>query len=355
MSKTPLNEKTPLTSSSAEPEDPNKQLYTILSICGLITVNVIKVQLTAHLFESQNYPTAYSFWSAICTIALLIPVFICKPSQFGLPTREMMPILTAVVLFTTFDMAFQNMALANASTALVMCIMATNPFWTVLIETALYCKTAHFVIYITVCMLVVGAVLVSLGSPITKAGTFGIVCACAGVLCSASKAVFTHDTFKQYKKVLTPMALLFWIDVCMLPIYIGWTIANGELPMMYDDAIAPMFAPGNLTAMDAVGESPYYKFSMLTATGALGGVRALMGFYVLSFVTATSTAVVNIFTQDLNILISIPLQHLPVTSLLATGLSTSMSTSAFFTYIKVNKGFLKKVDENCCGIKETSL
>ena len=89
------------------------------------------------------------------------------------------------------------------------------------------------------------------------------------------------------------------------------------------------------------------KFSMLTATAALGGVRALMGFYVLSFVTATSTAVVNIFTQDLNILLSIPLQHLPVTPLLGSGLSVSMGTSGFYTYIKMNKGFIKKVDETC--------
>ena len=264
------SENTPLTGGAATEEDEKKQLYTTLSIAGLITVNVIKVQLTAHLFESQNYPTAYSFWSAICTIALLIPVFIFKPSQFGMPTKEMMPILTAVVLFTTFDMAFQNMALANASTALVMCIMATNPFWTVIIETLLYCKPAHAVVYATVCLLVVGAVLVSLGSPITRHGLFGIVCACMGVLCSASKAVFTHDTFKKYKKVLSPMALLFWIDVCMLPIYIAWTLANGEVcATRQSDALASFPTPHSLcpaTCSRALAGSPACSLSSCTMT-----------------------------------------------------------------------------------------
>lgn len=189
-----------------------ERFYTILSIIGLITVNVIKVQLTAHLFESQNYPTAYSFWSAVCTIVLLIPIFLVKPSEFGRPSLAMLPIMTLVVLLTTLDMAFQNIALANASTALVMCIMATNPFWTVMLETALYCKRQHALVYLTVCFLVVGAVLVALGSPITRTSLYGTICACAAVLCSASKAVFTHSAFKKYKKVMGPMALLFWVD-----------------------------------------------------------------------------------------------------------------------------------------------
>ena len=117
----------------------------------------------------------------------------------------------------------------------------------------------------------------------------------------------------------------------MVPIFITWTIVNGELVVMFDD-----------TTHDS------YKFWMLTATASLGGVRALMGFYVLSFVSATSTAVVNIFTQDLNILLSIPLQHIAVGAKLISGVSISMTTSAFYTLIKTHKPFLSSVDSCCC-------
>jgi drug/metabolite transporter (DMT)-like permease len=243
----------------------------------------------------------------------------------------MLPILSAVVIFTTFDMAFQNIALSEDATALVMCIMATNPFWTIILETLMYCKLQHVIVYITVCMLVVGAILVSLGTPIDRFSVYGTIMACAAVLCSASKAVFTHNAFKKYKKVLGPMALLFWVDVMMLPIYIVWTLADGELVEMFNDT-----------------KDDSYKFWMLTLTGSLGGVRALMGFYVLSYISATSTAVVNIFTQDVNILISIPIQHIPIVPQLVSGICVSMSSSGFYTFTKTHKPFLKSVDDCCC-------
>jgi hypothetical protein len=215
--------------------------------------------------------------------------------------------------------------------------MATNPFWTVLIETALYCTCQHALVYLTVCCLVVGAVLVALGSPITKTSAYGTICACLAVLCSASKAVFTHNAFRKYKKVLGPMALLFWVDVMMLPIYITWTLIDGELVVMFKDVT-----------------SDGHKFFMLTLTACLGGVRALMGFYVLSYISATSTAVVNIFTQDLNILISIPIQKIAVGAKLAGGVSVSMISSGFYTFIKTYKPFLPAVDSIFCPTSSKS-
>merc|ERR1719198_1497321 len=117
----------------------------------------------------------------------------------------------------------------------------------------------------------------------------------------------------------------------MLPIYIVWTLADGELTIMYEDVTTDS-----------------HKFWMLTSTASLGGVRALMGFYVLSFISATSTAVVNIFTQDLNILISIPIQHIKVGAKLAGGVTISMTSSGFYTFIKTYKPFLKSIDACCC-------
>ena len=65
--------------------------------------------------------------------------------------------LLTIVFFTAFDLAFTNIALARISTALQQCIAATNPFWTIMLETALYQRFQHPVTYLTVALLVVGA------------------------------------------------------------------------------------------------------------------------------------------------------------------------------------------------------
>merc|ERR1711998_371651 len=87
------------------------------------------------------------------------------------------------------------------------------------------------------CMLVVGAVLASLGS-VSRLSVFGVVAACLAVLSSASKYVFTHGALKKFKGELGSLALLFWVDLFMTPIFLVWTLANGELSDLFTVAFA---------------------------------------------------------------------------------------------------------------------
>ena len=145
---------------------------TTIALVSLVTIVVVKVQLTAWLFSMSKFPTVYSFYSAIVTDVMLIPMFLLFPKQWGVPSLDMFGppkfVFTLIIIFTTFDMAFTNIALANISVALQQCIAATNPFWTVMIESVLYGKFQNPIIYGTVYSgLVVGAILVSV-SDITR-------------------------------------------------------------------------------------------------------------------------------------------------------------------------------------------
>lgn len=124
------------------------------------------------------------------------------------------------------------------------------------------------------------------------------------------------------------LALLFWVDLFMIPIYLVWTLANGELVEMFTVA----FSTTSVTVS-------------FTFTAALGGVRALTQYVVLVFVTATSMSTANIFTQILNILISIPLQGTTVTPALLAGIILVICCSASYAYLKMNKAVLKGIDE----------
>merc|ERR1711988_324599 len=97
----------------------------------------------------------------------------------------------------------------------------------------------------------------------------------------------------KYKKALPSFALLFWVDIFMMPFTVVWAAAAGEL----------------VPFMNVMFEDPA-MFAQLSGTALLGGVRALTQYNVLEFVTATSLGMANIFSQTLNILISIPIQHI---------------------------------------------
>jgi len=332
-------ESTPLVSSSTDGDvkSPEEQMKTFGALVLLVTIAVIKTQLTAYLFSYSHYPTAYSLWSCIVTCVMLVPIFIFqyfvqgKPMQY--PHRAMAPTLFLIVFFTSFDLGFTNIALAELSTALQQCIAATNPFWTILIETALYQKFQHFLIYGAVTMVVVGSVLTSI-APRLRSTTFGVIAAVVAVLCSASKYVFTHSAFKKFKGDLGALQLLFWVDLFMIPIYLIWTMSNGELFDLFNVAFAEAST-----------------FWQMTGTAALGGVRALTQYIVLAFVSATSMSTANIFTQTLNIVISIPIQDTEVTPMLISGISVVIIFSSFYTYMKTVRSFLPWFDETFLGKK----
>lgn len=306
-----------------------ERTQTLLSLVALVGIAVLKTQLTAHLFTTSHFPTAYSLWSCIMTCALLVPVFILRPSSWAVPKREAAGVLSLIVIFTAADLGFTNIALAEISTALQQCIASTNPFWTIVIESVLHRRMQHVVVYATVTTLVVGAVLASFGS-VARFSHYGVAAACLAVLSSASKYVFTHKAFQAFKGDIGPLALLFWVDLFMIPIYLVATLISGELIELSEQCL------GSLTV-----------FLNTTGIASLGGLRALTQFVVLTFVSATSMSTANIFTQVLNIIISIPLQGTPVTPLLVTGISTTITFSAFYAFIKAYRPFLTQVDEVC--------
>jgi len=331
-------------SSAASKSEERNKMATMMSLVALVGIAVLKTQLTAFLFHSSNYPTAYSLWSCVVTCVMLVPFFLVSerrvppqmvsmvgqthfPKMWSVPTRPMAWTLSLIVFFTAFDLGFTNIALANLSTALQQCIASTNPFWTIMIESFVHGRWQHTLVYIAVMGLVVGAALASLGS-VERMSVFGICAACAAVLCSASKYVFTHKAFGAFKGDMGALALLFWVDLFMVPIYLVWTVANGELIDMFSVAFTDV-ATANA----------------FTFTAALGGVRALTQYVVLVFVTATSMSTANIFTQILNILISIPLQGTTVTPYLGAGIALVITCSASYTYLKTNKNALSNFDE----------
>lgn len=320
-------EGTPLVKKEEEKEEsPMDRVYTIVAISLLIIIVVAKTQLTSFLFSTLHYPTAYSWYSVIITDLMLIPAFFIWPSQWGMPTMEMFTAphyaLTLIIVFTSLDLAFTNIALAEISVSLQQCIAATNPFWTMVIESLLHRKCQHPIVYGAIAGLVLGAAL-SVFSDIDKISMQGVLSACLAVLCSSSKTAFTHNAFKKYKSVLGPLALLFWVDLLMLPIFTPWVLINRELFDLLD------------SGMDAAA---WWQF---TGTAALGGVRALTQMAVLSRVSGTSTSVANVFTMAINITLSFFLNlsgHQPeITPLLITGVSLVVIFSAVYTYLKVDK------------------
>eukprot|EP00322_Chrysochromulina_rotalis_P028064 CAMPEP_0115857518 /NCGR_PEP_ID=MMETSP0287-20121206/15616_1 /TAXON_ID=412157 /ORGANISM="Chrysochromulina rotalis, Strain UIO044" /LENGTH=334 /DNA_ID=CAMNT_0003311739 /DNA_START=44 /DNA_END=1048 /DNA_ORIENTATION=+ len=300
----------------------NERLMTASAVTFLITIMVIKTQLTAYLFSMSTFPTAYSFYSCIVTELLLIPAFLIKPSTWGVPIKEMFLAptysLTLIVVFTTFDLAFTNIALANISITLQQCIAATNPFWTLCIESFLHRKWQHPLVYGVVVGVVVGAVFVAIGD-VKRINVLGVIAACIAVLCSSSKAAFTHSAFKKYKSHLGALALLFWVDLLMMPIFIPWVLISGELVALFES---------NMSAV---------QWLQFTGTAALGGVRALSQFLVLSLVTATSTSIVNIFALVFNILLSSLWQPLEATPFMIVGVIMVPVFTALYTWFKQDK------------------
>jgi hypothetical protein len=341
-------EATPLVAGDEDlsPEEAaKKRLYTTLSIVFMISVAVTKTQLTAFLFSSSSYPTAYSLYSCIVTCVMIIPFFVFNPAKYWrLPTKQMLSgEMSMIILFTTLDLGMTNVALSQIPTALQACIAATNPFWTVWIESLVYKRMAHWLVYVIVSCITCGAVFVSLGA-VDRATVVGVSAAIIGVLCSANKTIFVHKAFKVYQKDLGPLALLFWIDTFMVPIFFVW--------------LGIAYAAGNHEIVDMSEETftSTSVFWQMTGTAALGGVRALSQYILLVFISATSMSVTNVFTQVLNILVAIPIQHTTVTPFLGAGVSIVCTFAPSYAFIKMNKGVLKSVDDAlpCCSTAKSS-
>lgn len=341
--KTPLQppaaESTPLVKKTEEDEESSDggkahNLKVAAALATLVVIVVLKVQMTSLLFSTAKYPTAYSLHSCIVTCALLVPIFLAYPSKWAVPTLDMFTgpsyALTLIIVFLTLDMGFTNIAISELNLALQQCIAATVPFWTVIIESLKNNKWQHLIIYLTVSGVVVGTILTVAGQ-MEPPSPWGLFAAVAAVLSSASKSVFTHAAFKQFKAKLPSLAMLFWLDVLMSPIFLIWALSNGELVALFKSGMSA---------------SAWFQF---TLTAALGGVRALAGFFLLILTSATSMSIGNVVTQQLNIIIASIWQNAGTNPVLIVGLILTMGFAAFYVYLKNDKaacfGIMLKKEE----------
>ena len=171
MSKAPLTEATPLKGGeeSAGPKKWHSFLdghqWKVFGVVALLVgIATTKTQITAFLFSYSSVPTAYSWWSCVVTDLILLPIFIaewcgctCMGKQWGIPTWKALPTFALICFFTLFDLMMTNIALAEIPAAVQSCIAATNPFWALSIESLLYCKLQNILVYVTVCVIVLGA------------------------------------------------------------------------------------------------------------------------------------------------------------------------------------------------------
>lgn len=321
--------------AAAEDEPPRSR--TAAAVGSLVAVAVFKTQITAALFTTVHAPTAFSMLSCVVTCIMLVPCFLVWRSQWAVVTWSMFwPELAIVTLFTAIDLAMSNVALAELSTALFQCIAATNPAMTALIEGVYQRKRQHWAVYATLVGLVAGAVMANAGSDRSRVTTYGLVAAFLQVVCSATKYVFAHGILKKQKGKLGSLALLFWLDLFMIPIYVPYVWASGEAALVFGTA------------------RPARQWLEILVIAGIGGARALTQFVVLMYVSATSMSSANIFTQVLNILISLPAQHTAVGPLLVLGICCTVGSSAVYAYFKSSKEALARLDEQLPACAERS-
>merc|ERR1711865_454542 len=149
-------------------------------------------------------------------------------TQWAVPKRDYMPGFLLVCTLVALDLALTNIAVALLAVAIQQCIVATNPAFTVTIESIVRRKLAHPMIYFVIIFLCTGPVVAQIGAPADDVNIVGICIQLAGVTCSACKYVFAHSVMQKCKKDLGTFAFLFWIDVL-----------NGELVAIISDPETP--------------------------------------------------------------------------------------------------------------------
>jgi drug/metabolite transporter (DMT)-like permease len=312
-----------------------------LAITFYILVAVVKTMLTKALFEGgAAFPVGFSAISAIATCTVLIPVFLIDRTQWAVPKRDYMPGFLLVCTLVALDLALTNIAVALLAVAIQQCIVATNPAFTVTIESIVRRKLAHPMIYFVIIFLCTGPVVAQIGAPADDVNVVGICIQLAGVTCSACKYVFAHSVMQKCKKDLGTFAFLFWIDVLILFILVPWAVINGELIAIISDPETPM------------------EWFNLLFTAVLGGIRFFSQLLVLRVSTATTLSCANLAFQAINIYLSLALFGKPTLTVgLVCGSLITLSSAGIYTYFKISKvlekdaGCVKKNEDfkSMCG------
>ena len=286
--------------------------------------------LTKVLLETSDTPVGFSSVSAAATCVALLPVFLIDRSAWALPKKEYLPGFLLVCVLVAFDLGFTNIAISMLSLTLQQCLIATNPAFTVTIESFYKRALAHPAIYAIIAVLCCGPIVMATAGAPEKINGVGVIMQILGVICSACKGVFLHALLSTVKKDLGGVGVLFWIDAIILLVLVPWALANGEL-------VELLHTPKN------VGD----WFNLLF-TAVLGGVRFYSQVLVLKFHPASSLAVANLAFQAINIYLSLALFGWPKNVLAAPhpdsskvqvigGTLITLTAAAVFSYFKVSR------------------
>jgi len=281
--------------------------------------------LTKSLLNDSSAPVAFSAMSCIVTCIMLVPLFLIKPSTWGVINwRANWKGFSLVTVLVTLDIALTNIAVSQLSVSIQQTLLALNPVATVIIESIYRKKLSHPVIYLTIMVLMVGPIITNLGVPADKVSMYGIFMQLLGVLNSATKYVFAHEVMRACKKDAGTFAFLFWLDAATLIILVPWALINGDVGRMFQEITTPL------------------EVFQLLVTSLLGGMRFFSQLLVLKVTTATNLSCSNIAFQAINIYLSLLLFHdISVTPTLIAGTLLTLATSSVYTYWKISKVLTK--------------
>merc|ERR1719498_120483 len=164
-----------------DPDDKNLPEWVVkygapLAIAFYILVAVVKTMLTKALFEGgAAFPVGFSAISAVATCAVLVPVFLFDRTQWAVPKRDYMPGFLLVCTLVALDLALTNIAVALLAVAIQQCIVATNPAFTVTIESIVRRKLAHPAVYFVIIVLCCGPIIAQVGAETSGNNLPGII------------------------------------------------------------------------------------------------------------------------------------------------------------------------------------
>jgi drug/metabolite transporter (DMT)-like permease len=309
--------------------------YAVPGAIGFyVFVAVLKTMLTKALFEGAGaYAVGFSAVSAVATCLCVVPVFIYDPKTWAVPSKEKLPGFCLVCVLVALDLALTNIAVSLLAVAIQQCIIATNPAWTVTIESIVRRKLYHPALYGVLIILCTGPILAQVDASSDDINMSGIGIQLLGVMCSACKYVFAHSVMNSCKKELGTFAFLFWIDTLILFILIPWSVGLGELQALLSSP------------------TDWLDWANLLFTAVLGGVRFFSQLIVLRVSTATTLSVANLAFQAINIYLSLVIFGKPtLTIFLVLGSTVTLSAAGVYTYFKISK-ILDK-DAKCLQINE---
>jgi len=325
------SEKTPLAEREETSPSFIMKFAAPLSISFYITVAVVKTMLTKALFEGgASFPVGFSAVSAIMTCVCLVPVFLIDKTQWAVPKREYFGGFMMVCVLVALDLALTNIAVSLLAVAIQQCIIATNPAFTLTIESIVRKKLSHPMIYLIILFLCTGPIVAQVGAPADDISVLGIIVQLMGVTCSACKYVFAHAVMQTCKKDLGTFSFLFWIDTMILFILVPWALIH---QVDYGDG---QRGP-ELVALLKDPENALDWFNLLF-TAILGGVRFFSQLLVLRVTTATSLSTANLAFQAINIYLSLAIFGKPtLTAGLVCGSLITLGSAGVYTYFKMSK------------------